>query len=226
MSTESLAAVTLSNSGPPVIVSLFSYGHANGPIVQQPSQSHNRKTLAYNIRQLPNPPRQLRVNSTGLSRRLQKEFLQHDNVEAYLAKVQTELVSLVKTECDRISHSTMKTKQHLEDSHGSSYLIDEPLNRPDIDVVVTICCEEGRHRSVAFVEELARRLATFKHGDGSSQPWQLSVNVTHRDIGDLIDSGQSPGQQKRPNKAHAKSRQKQRREKGDRFSTGLGDHNE
>jgi RNase adaptor protein for sRNA GlmZ degradation len=180
--------------------------------------------LAYNIRHLPNPPRHLRTNATGLSRRLQKEFLQNDNVEAFLVKVQSELVTSITTECDLFLHSTEKSKQAI---HESSHLTEEAtLDCPDIDMVVTICCEEGRHRSVAFVEELSRRLATFKHGDGLSQNWQLSVNVTHRDVGDPVDLEQSLGQQKRPNKAQAKSRQKERREKGDRLSTRVGDYDE
>lgn len=227
MSTENLTGVIPSTPAPSVIVSLFSYGHANGPIVQQPSRSHYHKTLAYNIRHLPNPPRHLRVNATGLSRRLQKEFLQNDIVEAFLVRVQNEIVASIKTECDLFLHSTVKTEQEAPEFHESSHLTEEArLDCSDIDVVVTMCCEEGRHRSVASVEELARRLATFKHGDGSSQSWQLSVNVTHRDVGDLIDLDQSLGQQKRPIKAQAKSRQRERREKGNRFSARLGDYDE
>jgi len=227
MSTEGLIGVLQSTPVPSVIVSLFSFGHANGPIVQQPSQSSCHKVLAYNIRHLPNPPRHLRVNATGLSRRLQKEFLQNDNVEAFLVKVQNELVTSIKTECDLFLHSTERTEQEPKEFHDSSHLTEgASLDCPDIDVIVTICCEEGRHRSVAFVEELARRLATFKNGDDSSQNWHLSVSVTHRDVGDPIDLEQSSGQQKRPCKAQAKSRQKERREKGNKFRSQLGDYDE
>lgn len=227
MSTEKLTGITPPASVPSTRISLFSYGHANGPIAPQPSQSRWHKVLTYNIRHLPNPPRHLRVSSTGLSRRLQKEFLQNDNVEALLVKVQNELVTSIKTECDLLLRSTEKTEQGPRDSREISRLIEEATSDcPDIDMVVTICCEEGRHRSVAFVEELARRLATLKHGDGSSQNWQLNVNVTHRDVGDPIDLEQSLGQQKRPNKAQAKSRQRERREKGDKFRSHLGDYDE
>jgi RNase adaptor protein for sRNA GlmZ degradation len=227
MSTEVLIGVAPSILVPSITISLFSYGHANGPIIQPPSHSRRHKILAYNIRHLPNPPRHLRVNSTGLSRRLQKELLQNDNVEAFLVKVQNELVTSIKTECDLFLHSTEINEQEPKDLHESSHITEQvALDCPDIDMVVTICCEEGRHRSVAFVEELARRLATFRNGDSSSQLWQLSVNVTHRDIGDPIDLEQSSGQQKRPNKAQAKSRQKERREKGEKFRSQLGDHDE
>jgi hypothetical protein len=220
MSNEATTAAFQVTWVPSVRVSLFSYGHANGPIVpqEQQSQSHNHKILAYNIRHLPNPPRNLRANTTGLSRRLQKEFLQNDSVQAFLGRVQNELLDAIK-ECDQLSHSNEQTEYQPEDVDDCSVLSEEAtLKDPDIDMVVTICCEEGRHRSVAFVEELARRLTLFKHGDGSSQCWQLDVHVTHRDIGKPQDDlEQSSGQQKRPNKAQAKSRQRERREKGKIF---------
>jgi hypothetical protein len=91
-------------------------------------------------------------------------------------------------------------------------------------MVVTICCEEGRHRSVAFVEELARRLAVLKDGDDDfSQHWQSTINVIHRDIGDGEEGEQTLGQNKRPNKAQAKNRQRERREKENRYNSQLGD---
>lgn len=222
MSVESLTVASSSTWLPSVRVSLFSYGHANGPIVQQHSQARCHKNLSYNIRHLPNPPRHLRANATGLSRRLQKEFLQNDSVEAFLIKIQSELLDAVKTERDQLLCSSEQTAQQSKEVHENSdrnaHASEEAtLEDPDIDVVVTICCEEGRHRSVAFVEELARRLTLFKHEDDLSRCWKLYVNVTHRDIGDLKDLEQSTGQQRRPNKAQAKSRQRERRVKGDRY---------
>lgn len=98
------------------------------------------------------------------------------------------------------------------------------LKNPNIEMAVTICCEEGRHRSVAFVEELARELAVFKHGDSLSRHWQLNIEVTHRDIGNLNEPELSLNQKKRPNKVQAKSRQKERREKGNRHIANAGSH--
>jgi len=144
-----------------VNVSLYSYGHANGPITSLDSDTPSQKTLSYNIRHLPNPPRHLRSKTDGLSRRLQKEFLQHDTVEKYLGRVMTELIEAINSEYD---------------CQGS---LDE---NPEFQVTVTVCCEEGRHRSVAFVEELAQRLRPFRHGDGQSRQWQLHATITHRDI--------------------------------------------
>lgn len=173
---------------PHLSVSLISYGHANGPLVQPERERGQRKLLAYNIRHLPNPPRHLRANSTGLSRRLQKEFLQNDAVQAQLCKAQHEVVETLKVEPDSlVSWPSIPERPDLErhparrekiasldkNDHGSNV---------DLSLVVTVCCEEGRHRSVAFVEELARRLAGFKNGDGGSRTCCLDVSVTHRDI--------------------------------------------
>lgn len=219
-----------------VRISLISYGHANGPVVQQQQQQHSeaqyRKTLAYNIRHLPNPPRHLRVKATGLSRRLQKEFLQNDNVETFLIKVRGEICNAVKEGCDQLLHSVEEqdeNKQGAEEDDQCSMLKAHSNEQAalegadDIDIVVTICCEEGRHRSVAFVEELAQRLAVLKDEDGFSQHWQPTVNVIHRDISDVEEGEQSLGQNKRPNKAQAKNRQRERREKGNRYKAQLGD---
>ncbi|KAL3482558.1 hypothetical protein BJX62DRAFT_114681 [Aspergillus germanicus] len=222
--------------GRTVEISLFSYGHSNGPIVQQQQSKKSRyhKTLAYNIRHLPNPPRHLRANgATGLSRRLQKEFLQNDSVEAYLAKVQGEIADAIREGCARVGGAA-EPEPDEKNEHGfeeGGPRADETSDEGaafkeegdvDIDLIVTICCEEGRHRSVAFVEELARRLATLKDGYDNSEYWQLDVHVTHREIGDLEDCEQWPDQRKRPSKAQAKTRQKERREKGKRYTSGLG----
>ena len=213
-----------------VRISLFSYGHANGPIVQQDREAQYQKTLAYNIRHLPNPPRHLRLKATGLSRRLQKEFLQNDNVETFLVKVQQEITDVAKEGCDQLRYSTKQdgNKQRPAEAgtrfnlnaHSSE---ETAVEGAEINIVVTICCEEGRHRSVAFVEELARRLALFQHSDDSPQHWQLSINITHRDITDLDDCEQSLGQNKRPNKVQTRIRDRDRREKGNRYESHLED---
>ncbi|KAL2802565.1 hypothetical protein BJX63DRAFT_414762 [Aspergillus granulosus] len=211
-------------------LSLCSYGHANGPVVQQHREARYHKTLAYNIRHLPNPPRHLREKATGLSRRLQKEFLQNDNVEVFLVKAQSEISNAVREGCDQLLYSTGQgeDKKGPEEADKRSGLNadsseEAALEGTDIDIAVTICCEEGRHRSVAFVEELARRLAKLKYEDGFSQIRQLDIGVTHRDIGVLEDCEQSLGRNKPPNKDQAKTRQRERREKGNRYKSHFGD---
>ncbi|RAH50628.1 uncharacterized protein BO95DRAFT_158852 [Aspergillus brunneoviolaceus CBS 621.78] len=217
----------------PAQITLISYGHANGPVVQQPREARHHQTLAYNIRHLPNPPRHLRVKSTGLSRRLQKEFLQNDAVEAFLVKVQREIVNAVQESCAQPLCSTAQEEIHEETSQtdtpqiGDGHSREEPGGEcTDVEIVATICCEEGRHRSVAFVEELARRLATVEEGDGVLQGWVLNVNKMHRDIEDRGVCKQLQGQGRRPNKVQAQTRQRERREKGIRFGSRLGDEDD
>lgn len=218
-----------------VRISLISYGHANGPIVQQQrqlSEARYHKTLAYNIRHLPNPPRHLRVKATGLSRRLQKEFLANDDVETFLMKVQGEILDAVVEGGDQLSAHTEEQDENIQ---GEPEEVDQRFadlsevttleGEDDINIVVTICCEEGRHRSVAFVEELARRLAVFKDADDDfSQHWQSTINVMHRDIRNIEEDEPSLGQNKRPNKAQAKNRQRERREKENRYESQFGDN--
>ncbi|KAJ5767482.1 hypothetical protein N7533_000065 [Penicillium manginii] len=226
MSGESLTVDFQSTRAKSIRVSLFSYGHANGPILKQQKEATCHKYLAYNIRHLPNPPRNLRANSTGLSRRLQKEFLRNDNVEAFLLKVQEEVLGAVEKGCDQLLHSSEADEnekapgifdERYDKNADSSE--DASLEHSDIDVAVTICCEEGRHRSVAFVEELARRLAIFKHEDRFSRYWKITIDVTHRDIGDPEGLGRPVGQHKVPNKTQAKARQRERHEKGSRHTS-------
>ncbi|OJJ99131.1 hypothetical protein ASPACDRAFT_120263 [Aspergillus aculeatus ATCC 16872] len=214
-----------------VHISLISYGHANGPVVQQPrEEARHHQTLAYNIRHLPNPPRHLRVKATGLSRRLQKEFLQNDAVEAFLVKVQRDIVITVEESCAQPLCSTAQEGIHEGASQTDTpqTVDDHSRKEPGVDgtevvIVVTICCEEGRHRSVAFVEELARRLATVKDGDGVLQRWVLNVGITHRDIETREDCEQPQGRGRRPNKGQAQTRQRERRQKGNWFGSRLED---
>lgn len=216
-----------------VRISLISYGHANGPIVQQQQLGEARyhRTLAYSIRHLPNPPRHLRANSTGLSRRLQKEFLQNDEVERFLVKVQEDILNKAIEGCHQLSDCTENQDENCEggsDDAGQHFALknEQPALEcgVNIDLIVAIYCEEGRHRSIAFIEELARRLAVFKdEDDASSRDWEMTINVIHRDIGDGEEGEQFLGQNKRPNKFQAKTRQRQRREKEDRYNLLLGD---
>ncbi|KAJ5955342.1 hypothetical protein N7501_009621 [Penicillium viridicatum] len=55
-----------SSGHPSITVSLYSYGRANGPLATLEIQEQNSILLSYNIRNLPNPPRNLRAMTTGL----------------------------------------------------------------------------------------------------------------------------------------------------------------
>ncbi|KAL2834593.1 hypothetical protein BJY01DRAFT_83789 [Aspergillus pseudoustus] len=220
-----------------VRISLLSYGHANGPVVAQQQdrkeETRYRKTLAYSIRHLPNPPRHIRAKATGLSRRLQKEFLQNDAVEGFLVMVEGQILTTVQEGCDQLlldsagqdENGQGGEKVDMQANVGAHTGESEDAleDSADIDIMVTICCEEGRHRSVAFVEELARRVATFKGRDGLPQGCQLDIHRSHRDIGDVEDCKQSPGHNKGPHKAQGKTWQREHRKKGNKFKSRLGD---
>jgi hypothetical protein len=61
--------------------------------------------------------------------------------------------------------------------------------------------------------------------DDFSQHWKPTIKAIHRDIGDGEEFEQQfLGQNKRPNKAQAKSRQRERREKENRYKLQLGDN--
>ncbi|KAH8699193.1 hypothetical protein BGW36DRAFT_377439 [Talaromyces proteolyticus] len=197
---------TAAGLAPPVIsVFLFSYGHINGPIVQTGVEGRSSKQLAYSIRHLPNPPRNLRANSNGLSRRLQKEFLNNDCVEAILGKVQNDIIDALRIEAESIQAAKAATRDcnsgNVFKPDNISDLEESPKNLHDASLILTVCCEKGRHRSVAFIDELGRRLADLKNGDGISHTWELCISVTHRDIG---NSASAPV-------THDKSRRKRMR---------------
>lgn len=187
---SSVESCTAFPCSPSINVSLYSYGHANGPFGRSKSHEQDSLLLSYNIRHLPNPPRKLRAMTTGLSPRLRKEFLKNDAVETLLEKTRSENTSSIKTACDALfqeNHSLENSKQH-DRNHEITDTGTYP--KPDIPLLVTVCCEEGRHRSVAFVEELAKRLSLSRDGLDLSHPWKLSITTSHRDLEDLRSSSE------------------------------------
>lgn len=104
---------------PAIIISLFSYGRANGPLVLHPqpqSQSSSlvpprTRNLAYSIRHLPNPPRGVRAMTTGLSPRLRREFVKADGMERFLEKIQGEIFGVVEEEIDVFSSFSESSRE-------------------------------------------------------------------------------------------------------------------
>lgn len=84
-------------------------------------------------------------------------------------------------------------------------------------LALTVCCEDSRHWSVAFIEETAR--TKFKNGNGVSRVWCLDTTVVHRDVDILIvNTGDSTFAEKqlRTNKSNVEFRQRERRQKRDK----------
>ncbi|KAK5056503.1 hypothetical protein LTR84_012034 [Exophiala bonariae] len=127
--------------------------------------------LNFSVRDIENPPVRLRRTHTGLSARLRKEVMAGSYAKERLANICT-IVN------DRMA------KMINEDNSNA--------------LVVGIMCEEGKHRSVAFAEELSRQI--------ESRDWD--IDVQHRDLG--IVGNEDPGEMKtlhldRPNLPSAKN---------------------
>lgn len=84
-------------------ITLFIWSMAIWSVVQQQREA---KTLAYKIQHLPNPARHFRVEHTGLSKHLQKQFQQNENIGSFLVKVQGEISSTAKEGCEQDLSST------------------------------------------------------------------------------------------------------------------------
>ncbi|KAF8203487.1 hypothetical protein K438DRAFT_2015163 [Mycena galopus ATCC 62051] len=134
---------------------LASHGHRFGPIaLPTPSAGHDaQKVLQYDIRGLPNPPKNVRAQQTGLHKALREWFFSRPESVAKLEEVSADLdVAL-----EEVSRTGAR--------------------RAEIHVVVF--CEMGKHRSVAFIEELARRPFFVAAAEGRER---CAVVVQHRDV--------------------------------------------
>lgn len=194
---------------------IISYGHVNGPL--QIPDSANTIKLLYSVRDVPNPPNLLRKKHTGMSRRLQKEiFLSKEGkarLEQILENIEFKMLEMVE------DYSRAPTPEIV-----SAADVYAPKDSPR-DLVVGIMCEEGRHRSVAFVEELGKRIE-------KRNKWVYSIK--HRDLGELgsseedededeegEDGSVSPTVGRRPSKS-AKQKDKERKKMlGRRISSAV-----
>lgn len=122
---------------------IVSFGHSNGPLT---TATGIAEQLTFSVRDIENPPAKLRRTYTGLSPRLRKEVMANKIATARLESICTSV------------EAKMSELTSLDESHI---------------LVVGIMCEEGKHRSVTFAEELSRRI--------SSSSWDIEVQ--HRDLG-------------------------------------------
>ncbi|KAF9448457.1 hypothetical protein P691DRAFT_704845 [Macrolepiota fuliginosa MF-IS2] len=128
-------------------LSIVSFGYRYGPLSRPPS-------LSYDIRDIPNPPREFRLQqrSTNDATALRQWLLSNDVFLTRINEARREILDFI-------------------DTPGNF----EPPGTHQITIGVN--CLLGRHRSVTFANELARRLEE----DLESQPsWE--VRVKHRDL--------------------------------------------
>ncbi|KAI4089528.1 MAG: hypothetical protein LQ344_005354 [Seirophora lacunosa] len=148
---------------------IISYAHSSGPLVVP--ENPNRVKLLYSVRDVPNPPNLLRKKHTGMSRRLQKEIFLSKEGKARLAQIlentESKMVEMME------DYSRAPTPEVVTEAD-----LYAPKESPR-ELIVGIMCEEGRHRSVALAEELAKLI--------TKRP-RWTVNVQHRDLGEVESS--------------------------------------
>jgi hypothetical protein len=152
----------------PFYLSIISYGHANGPLTA--TYLDGAEQLTFSVRDVENPPVKLRKTYTGLSPRLRKEVFANSAAQSKLETI----VRAVEGRMAEIEFSLLKGTFRKDGS--------PEISRP-ARLVVTIMCEEGKHRSVAFAEELSRRLTIGRN---------VTLTVAHRDLDQL--SPETPDQ--------------------------------
>ncbi|KIW92276.1 uncharacterized protein Z519_07260 [Cladophialophora bantiana CBS 173.52] len=144
-------------------LAIVSYGHSNGPLTL--SGPGTVEQLTFSVRDIKNPPAKLRKTHTGLSSHLRKEVMANKAAAARLSFI---------TEAVRAKMREMRLAREEVDTSTETPLY--PTG-PSI-LVVGIMCERGKHRSVAFAEELSRKI----RADGC---WIVSVQ--HRELSSLSD---------------------------------------
>lgn len=175
---------------------IVSYGHSNGPLAL--SNLDSAEQLTFSVRDVENPPVRLRKTHTGLSSRLRKEIFANQ---------------AARTKLDAIASAVDSKMVKMKDvSFGADPLKKSPSATPtSTTLVIGIMCEEGKHRSVAFAEELARTIKP-------DLSW--TVSVEHRDLPGLsqrnpededIREGEASGNARTSHRRSKKERDKERK---------------
>jgi RNase adaptor protein for sRNA GlmZ degradation len=111
------------------------------------------RVLQYDIHSLPNPPKNIRTQQTGLDKSLREWFFSRLESVAKL----DEVCATIDAALDEVAKSGV----------GCS------------EIHVVVFCEMGKHRSVALVEELSRRAFFVGTEDGRKK---CPVVVQYRDV--------------------------------------------
>ncbi|KAF8973200.1 hypothetical protein BDZ97DRAFT_1780043 [Flammula alnicola] len=99
--------------------------------------------ISFDLRTLPNPPKNIRTGQKGISKPVRDWLFAHSEVQRRFDDI-----------CKRI-------QSRMEEAHVNG----------EKEIKVGVCCEIGKHRSVAVVEEL---------GQTPFKGW--NVVVEHRDV--------------------------------------------
>lgn len=134
----------------------MTHGRVNGAI---DDPEDGEEMLKFSVREVPNPPAKLRKKYTGLSPRLRTEIFSEKQARVKYDTIVTEMEKMM---------TSMETAMQYDATHQE---LDEDTAST---LIVSIQCEEGKHRSVSFAEELAQSDTTKREG------W--IVTVEHRDL--------------------------------------------
>ncbi|KAK5075379.1 hypothetical protein LTS08_001552 [Lithohypha guttulata] len=137
---------------------IISHGRVNGPL---DDPEDGEEMLNFSVRDIPMPPAKLRKKYSGLSPRLRAEVFSEKQSRLKYDTIVTEMEKMM---------TVMETALTYDATHQE---IDEETATT---LIVSIQCEEGKHRSVGFAEELAQSDTTKRKN------W--TVIVEHRDLGD------------------------------------------
>ncbi|KAL9647172.1 hypothetical protein ABK040_004888 [Willaertia magna] len=108
----------------------------------------------YDLREFPNPlTTQKRKTMTGLHKELRSDFFSNESVQTFFKECFTQ----IGKEIIKIFKSDVETKE----------------------INILVFCHKGKHRSVAFAEELAREIKKHNQLKAFINP---NVQVIHRDI--------------------------------------------
>ncbi|WPH00345.1 Hypothetical protein R9X50_00317000 [Acrodontium crateriforme] len=153
---------------PPIHLMIFSHGHAK-PLTPPGN-------LTYNLRKITNPPRHMLQNYDGRARRLRDHMLRdaefvsmleraRRDVDDYLGHADTKRAAEVDRE------SSAARGEGGEENDGGQQIESSDNNEP-VTLRLACFCAQGKHRSVAFAEELA----------ASNWPKHYVVTLEHRDV--------------------------------------------
>ncbi|KAM0691394.1 hypothetical protein Q7P36_010165 [Cladosporium allicinum] len=147
------------------------------PILVLISHSHRRPlscppNLKFDLRKVSNPPKHIRNAYDGRSKRLREHMIHMEDFK-----------SLLETAEKSIEEEMLLLVQNRQETHGAALQVSEEKEEDvsgiaDVDtvqLVVSCFCERGKHRSVAFAEELSRH----------KWPRDWAVQLHHRDVDEV-----------------------------------------
>jgi RNase adaptor protein for sRNA GlmZ degradation len=140
--------------------------HAYAPPLTPPAH------IKYDLRTVPNPPKSIRDAYTGVSKRLRDHMLEHEVFVQMLDRAEGEITAEMNLVLEEWKVENGEANLGEVDGWESELAEVERDQDARPILAVSVFCARGKHRSVAFVEELARR----------AWPREWEVQVNHRDL--------------------------------------------